>query len=252
MYRYSLVYVPTSMELGLLVSFSPQCGGGEEGVGREVRRGGGGVGGNLASHLLMHAFSGHWICRVLPWPNGCWIHSCIQSLRHLFNGQWRTLRGVTMMEWFLDSFIHPFIQSLMHSLSGQWRTLRVLPWRNGCWILSSIQSLMHSFNGQWLCRVLPWIHSFIHSTILSLMHSFSEQRLYRVLITMTEWLLDSFIHSLTHAFVQWTLTYVAGSYDGMVVVFVHPFIHSGKPTVFHTAFCSVCHTQTIFSHIDNF
>ena len=46
-------------------------------------------------------------------------------------------------------------------------------------------------------------------------------------VTMTEWLLDSFIHSITQAFVQWTVTYVAGCYhDGMVFGFIHSSIHS--------------------------
>ena len=87
----------------------------------------------------------------------------------------------------------------------------------------SILSFMHSFNGQWLCRVLPWIHSFIHS----ITHSFVQWTVALQGVTMMEWLLYSFIHSIIHSFVQWTVTYVAGSYhDGMVVGFIHPFNHS--------------------------
>ena len=70
------------------------------------------------NHSCIRSMDSDVRCRVVPWRNGCWIHS----------------------------FTPAFVQ---RTLTNNNVRRRLLPWRNGYWFHSFIQSLMHSFSRPW-------------------------------------------------------------------------------------------------------
>ena len=170
---YSLVYMPKGMELGLLVSPPPSTP--SLGVGGGVV-----VLGGKFSNPSVHAFVQwtltltHSFVTITEWLLYSFSHSCIRSVNTDFDSLIRYHEGMVAV------FIHPFSHSCIRSVN------------------TGFDSLIRFHDRM----VAVFIHPFSHSCIRSVNTDVRTVQGF----TMAEWLLDSFSHSFTHAFVQWTLT----------------------------------------------